>query len=181
MRKLTAKQKKFADEYLIDLNGTQAAIRAGYSVKSAARFAIELLHKTHVAEYINKIKTERSERTKIDADYVLNRIVEIDQMDVLDILDGTGNFKSITEWPKAWRTTISGLDIQEIMQGDTETVMRKIKWPDKVKNLELLGRHVSVQAFKDQKQLSGELSVTNLIKEISAKNAESRKVLPKHR
>lgn len=160
-KKLTAKQEIFVSEYLKDLNATQAAIRAGYSEKTANRIATENLSKLVIQEAIAKGKQKRLEETKVDANYVLKRLIEIDEMDVCDILDSTGNFKPITEWPLAWRRTISGLDIQELMVGEVETVMRKIKWPDKVKNLELLGKHIDVQAFKEQHKVEGEIDMVS--------------------
>ena len=75
-------------------------------------------------------------------------------MDVLDILRDDGTLKPITLWPKVWRITLQGMDIsttiQDFDEKTTETILKKIKWPDKVKNLELLGKHISVQAFKEQ-------------------------------
>lgn len=165
-RKLTDKQLRFVDEYLIDLNATQAAIRAGYSPKTADRIGAELLGKTWVADAVATGKAERSQKTQIDANYVLNRLVEIDQMDVLDILDDDGNMKPVREWPKVWRTTLSGMDINRLKtlgegENAVESVLQKIKWPDKVKNLELIGKHVDVQAFKDQLGLSGGMKVSH--------------------
>ncbi|EFP9101741.1 terminase small subunit, partial [Shigella sonnei] len=90
-----------------------------------------------------------NEEVGIDAAYVLRRLVEIDQMDVLDILLQNGELKPIKDWPKVWRTTLSGMDVVKMVSADSAALLKKIKWPDKVKNLELLGRHVSVQAFKD--------------------------------
>ena len=150
MAKLTDKQELFAREYLKDLNATQAAIRAGYSEKSAAAQGCENLIKPNVAERIIELKNERNEEVGIDAAYVLRRLAEIDQMDVLDILTESGDLKPVAQWPKVWRTTLSGLDVM-VMGGEEDTagLLKKIKWPDKVKNLELLGKHVTVQAFKD--------------------------------
>ena len=161
MNKLTEKQKKFAREYLLDLNGTQAAIRAGYSKKSAARISVGLLNKSHVAEYVAKLKASRCERTDINADYVLNRIVEIDQLDVADILTEEGYILPIKQWPKVWRTTISAIDVQEMISGDEVGIIKKIKFPDKVKNIELLGKHVDVQAFKDNIKVEGEVDLVS--------------------
>ncbi|NDL10199.1 terminase small subunit, partial [Photorhabdus kayaii] len=83
----------------------------------------------------------------------LKRLVEIDRMDVLDIIDDDGRLKAVSEWPVVWRTTLSGFDISTTIydyDGSTEeTILKKIKWPDKVKNLELLGKHVGVQAFRE--------------------------------
>ncbi|WP_336792455.1 terminase small subunit [Pantoea anthophila] len=145
---LTDKQEMFCREYLIDLNATQAAIRAGYSKNSANEQGAQNLAKLSIAQRIIELKAERNERVEVDADYVLRRLVEIDEMDVLDILLANGELKPIKDWPKVWRTTLSGMDVTE-MAGDAAGLLKKIKWPDKVKNLELLGKHVTVQAFKD--------------------------------
>ncbi|KEY43393.1 terminase small subunit [Pantoea agglomerans] len=151
---LTDKQEMFCREYLIDLNATQAAIRAGYSDKTANRTGSENLSKPDIAQRIIDLKSERNERVEVNADYVLRRLVEIDEMDVLDILKDDGGLKMVHEWPKVWRTTLSGLDILTTVTNFDETTMenilKKIKWPDKVKNLELLGKHVAVQAFREQ-------------------------------
>lgn len=156
---LTPKQALFVREYLIDLNATQAAIRAGYSEKTAGQQGERLLKNVEIAEAIEKGKAERIERVEIDADYVLKRLVEIDQMDVLDIMTEDGSFKRISEWPKIWRQFIQGMDVSEIWDGrgddrDMVGFLKKIKWPDKVKNLELIGKHISVQAFKEKIETS---------------------------
>lgn len=160
MANLTPKQQRFVEEYLIDLNATQAAIRAGYSPRTANEQGAQNLAKLSVAEAIAEAQAEREERTKIDADYVLKRLVEIDQMDVLDIMDDDGNVKPLRDWPKIWRQYIS--NIETISMDDGEGWLKKIKWPDKVKNLELLGRHVSVGAFKDKVEHSGKLEIQSL-------------------
>lgn len=162
---LNEKQKRFCEEYLVDMNGTQAAIRAGYSAKTAYAIAEKLLRKAEVKEYIAKLRQEQQERTKINADYVLLRLVAIDQMDVLDILNDDGTIKPLRLWPKIWREFLTSFELSEIMggQGDDKKivgVLKKIKWPDKLKNLELIGRHVSVQAWKDTLKLDGVLHVS---------------------
>ena len=72
MKKLTAMQRLFVAEYLVDLNATQAAIRAGYSKKSAYRIGADLLHKTSVAEAIAAAMKEREKRTNITQARVLS-------------------------------------------------------------------------------------------------------------
>lgn len=148
MAKLTDKQELFAREFIKDLNATQAVIRAGFSEKSARNQAHRLMTNDDILNRIAELKAERNDRVQVDADYVLRRLVEIDEMDVLDILLANGELKPIAQWPKTWRTTLSGMDVTE-MAGDAAGLLKKIKWPDKVKNLELLGKHVTVQAFKD--------------------------------
>lgn len=148
MAKLTDKQELFAREFIKDLNASQAAIRAGYSEKSSRNQAARMMANDDILNRIAELKADRNEEVGIDAAYVLRRLVEIDQMDVLDILLANGELKPIKDWPKTWRTTLSGMDVTE-MAGDAAGLLKKIKWPDKVKNLELLGKHIDVQAFKE--------------------------------
>ncbi|EPL4123848.1 terminase small subunit [Citrobacter amalonaticus] len=148
MAKLTDKQELFAREFIKDLNATQAAIRAGYSEKSSRNQGARMMANDDILTRIAELKADRNEEVGVDAAYVLKRLVEIDQMDVLDILLLNGELKPIKDWPKTWRTTLSGMDVSEIA-GDAPGLLKKIKWPDKVKNLELLGKHVDVQAFKE--------------------------------
>lgn len=153
MANLTPKQQRFVDEYLIDLNATQAAIRAGYSKDSAKEIGCENLTKPNIQEAIAEANKSRQQRIQVDADYVLRRLVEIDQMDVLDIMDDKHNLLPLSEWPKVWRQYLSSLESLEL--SDADGAVKKIKWPDKVKNLELLGKHVSVGAFKDKVEMTG--------------------------
>ncbi|PHM69016.1 terminase small subunit [Xenorhabdus kozodoii] len=147
---LTDKQDMFCREYLVDINATQAAIRAGYSESTAAAQASRLLMNVNIQNRIQELMNERNEKLAVNADYVLKRLVDIDQMDVLDILTDMGDLKQIKDWPKVWRTTLSGMEVVEMGSQDTTALLKKIKWPDKIKNLELLGKHVKVQAFKEQ-------------------------------
>lgn len=158
MARLTSKQEMFCREYLTDLNAKQAAIRAGYSEKTAEQQSYQLLQKTLVVNRISELKEKRNDRVQVDSDYVLNRLIEIDKMDVLDILGDNGELKPISEWPESWRRYLSGFDLLEQYIQDAETderqvtkaVLKKIKWPDKVKNLEMLGRHTTVGAWKER-------------------------------
>ena len=154
MAELNAKQKMFCQEYIVDLNGTQAAIRAGYSERTANEQSSRLLANANVKAVISELKASRCEEVKIDANYVLKRLVEIDSMDVLDILMPDGSVKAVAEWPKVWRTTLSGIDVMEMQSGDTAAILKKIKWPDKVKNLELIGKHINVGAFEIKQRIS---------------------------
>ncbi|QLG93715.1 terminase small subunit [Pseudomonas yamanorum] len=152
---LTQKQRLFVDEYLVDLNATQAAIRAGYSKRTAGQIGDENLKKPQIARAIKEAMDSRNQRVQVNADYVLNRLIEIDQMDVADILADDMSVKPLKDWPKVWRQYLAGFDVSELFEGrgdDREMIgfLKKLKWPDKVKNLELLGKHVNVNAFRDQ-------------------------------
>jgi len=160
---LTIKQENFCQAYMTEGDASKA-YRIAYKtdkMKSTTinRNAKAMVDDSKIAARVNELKLKRLERTEIDADYVLKRLVEIDQMDVMDILYETGDMLPISQWPKCWRTTLSGLDIQELLHGDEHAIIKKIKWPDKVKNLELLGKHVTVQAFKEKIELEGKIDM----------------------
>lgn len=152
---LTDKQEMFCREYLVDLNATKAALRAGYSEKTAYSIGHENLSKPEIQNRISELMQERASKVDIDAKYVLNRLLEIDRMDVMDILNDDMSLKRVSEWPKVWRQYLSGFELAEMFSGKGDEreaigVLKKIKWPDKVKNLELLGRHIDVKAFEKE-------------------------------
>ena len=160
MAQLKSKQKCFVDEYLKDLNATQAAIRSGYSERTANKVGPRLLVNIGIQSAIQAAMEARAKEAETDALYVLKRLRGIDEMDCLDILNANGSIRPIKEWPKIWRQFIAGFEVAELFEGsekDREMVglLKKIKWPDKLKNLELLGKHVNVQAFRDKLELTG--------------------------
>ncbi|MEP9135601.1 terminase small subunit [Enterobacter roggenkampii] len=161
---LSVLKEAYCQEYIkCPENQTQAAINAGYSPNTAAKFASQNMRDERVQKRIAELMEERNKRMRVSADYVLMRLVEIDQMDVLDILNDDGSLKPIREWPKIWRTTLSGFDlsstIMNMNEDSIETILKKIKWPDKVKNLELIGKHVDVNAFKERLEVSGTVTI----------------------
>jgi len=160
MATLKGKQARFVEEYLKDLNATQAAIRAEYSVKTAYSQGQRLLTNVEVQKAIEEATKARSERTKIDSDYVLHRLAEIDRMDVLDILHDDGSLRAVRDWPPIWRQYIGGMDVLTSItrvndETEIENILKKIKWPDKLKNLDLIGKHVNVQAWRERQELTG--------------------------
>lgn len=163
---LSVLKEAYCQEYIkCPENQTQAAINAGYSPNTAAKFASQNMRDERVQKRIAELMEERNKRNRVSADYVLMRLVEIDQMDVLDILNDDGSLKPIREWPKIWRTTLSGFDlsstIMNMNEDSIETILKKIKWPDKVKNLELIGKHVDVNAFKERLEVSGTVTIAD--------------------
>ncbi len=94
---LTPKQQLFVSEYLLDLNATQAAIRAGYSKKTAMQIGEQNLRKLEISEAIDQAKAERLERNKVEADWVLNRLVAEANADLAYLYDGNGALLPITE------------------------------------------------------------------------------------
>ncbi len=154
---MTPKQQRFVEEYLIDLNATQAAIRAGYSENAAKEQGYENLTKPHIAEAIAEAMAVRSERTKIDADWVLARLAGEATADLADLYDENGGLKPITEWPLVWRQgLVAGLDVdEEFKDGEKLGQVTKIKLSDRIKRVELIGKHVDVQAFAERHEHTG--------------------------
>lgn len=165
---LTAMQEAYCQSYIkTPENQSQAAIDAGFSPNTAAVKASVMMRDERIQKRIAELMEERNKRMRVSADYVLMRLVEIDQMDVIDILDDEGGLKPISQWPKVWRTSISAVDINRIRMAmkddeeDIESTLQKIKWPDKVKNLELIGKHVDVNAFKERLEVSGTVTIAD--------------------
>ncbi len=138
---LTPKQQCFIEEYLIDLNATQAAIRAGYSPRTARAIACENLAKPDIQEAIAKAKRERSEATKIDSDWVLREAVTLYQRCIQEIKPALH--------PKSRRQ----------LKDDSGNLLFTFNAAAANRSLELVGKHVDIGAFKDRLEVSGGLSL----------------------
>lgn len=168
-KKLTPKQESFSLEYLVDLNATQAAIRAGYSPKWAGTNADKLLKNTNVAAAIADAKAERSNRTQITADKLLRHLADQVVADLADIFRAdTGALKSIHEWPLIWRQgLVLGFDAQRIRGSDGAVgEVVKIRLADRTRILELVGRHTDVGAWKDNTKV--EVADNRLVETLNA-------------
>lgn len=173
---LTAKQQRFCDEYLIDLNATQAAIRAGYSEKTACEQGARLLANVKVQAYIQKRKIDRIERTEITQDMVLQELANIAFSNAADyaavvekdatiqcengalmpLYDEKGN-------PVKYRTVEPVLtsDLTENQKRALSVIKKgrdgfEIKPYDKIRALELLGKHLGM--FTEKVEVSGEMN-----------------------
>ncbi len=153
---LTEKQKRFVEEYLIDLNATQAAIRAGYSVKRASEIGYQLLQKTTVSHAISKAMAERSRRTGISQDRVLQELAKIAFVNATDVI----NMDEATIRGDANRedtAAIASVKVKTIPTESGEIVEREVKTYDKIKALELLGKHLGM--FTDKLNVNAEMAV----------------------
>lgn len=151
---LTKKQRLFVEEYLTDLNATQAAIRAGYSPETAKEIGCENLTKPNIRAQIDKAMAERSRRTGVNADRVvmeLAKIAFVNAANVIDTRDATLKGDAAPEDTAA----IQSVKVKTIPTKGGEGVEREIKMADKIKALELLGKHMGM--FKDKLEISGGL------------------------
>lgn len=164
---LNPKQRRFCEEYLIDLNGQQAATRAGYSEKTARVIASELLTKPNILSYIQGLKDRRSERTEITADMVIKELAKIGFSNIQDFIEAENSIKDIStiETPKA--AAVSAIETSESTSKDgTVTVNTKFKLHDKVSSLEKLGRHLGVFE-KDNAQQKQDIVIKQNVIELS--------------
>ncbi|WP_207000721.1 terminase small subunit [Trinickia mobilis] len=152
MKKLTKKQAVFVEEYLVDLNATQAAIRAGYSAKTADKIATQLLGKTLVAEAIAARMKDREARTQITQDKVLREIARIALADPRKVM--TWGPKGVDLVACDQLSEDDAAIIGEVSESFTENGRTlKVKLNDKLRALDMLGRHLGL--FKEKIELSG--------------------------
>lgn len=134
---LTNKQRRFVEEYLVDLNATQAAIRAGYSERRASEIGSQNLRKPEIAAAIQEAMQARASRTEIDADYVLKGIVETVERcrQAVPVYDRSGK-PVMVETPSGELAPVYAFDAKNVLKG-----------------FELLGRHLKL--FTDKTELTG--------------------------
>ena len=148
---MTKKQKRFIEEYLIDLNATQAAIRAGYSPDTAKSIGSENLTKPDIQARIAKAMAERSRRTGVNADRVVMELAKIAFVNANDVID----METATVKAGALPEDTAAIQSVKIKTFGEDGLEREIKMADKLRALELLGRHLGM--FKDKVELSGSL------------------------
>lgn len=151
---LKGRRELFAREYLIDLNGTQAALRAGYSPASARTEASQLLAHAEVQERIAELAAARNEKLEIKAEDVLRELHRMLVADVATAIDeATGALKPIHEIPIDLRRTIASVDVEEMYEWIGERPNRekvevgrvkKIKFWSKERAAEMLGKHLAL-------------------------------------
>jgi len=146
---LTPKQQRFVDEYLIDLNATQAAKRTGYSEKTAYSMGHELLKKPEIQDAITHAKAERSKRTEVTADMVIAELAKIGFSDLRNVLTKSGQLIDPQDWDDTTAGAISSIEVVARLGGngdDNEPIdyTHKIKTWDKGGALEKLGKHLGM-------------------------------------
>jgi len=169
---LNPKHRLFVERYLICRNGKQAAIEAGYSAKSAEQQAVAIMKYPEVAKAIAEGMAEVAREAKIDAAWVLKRLAAEAEADISDLYDETGAIKPPSQWPLIWRQgLVQGIDTFEERdkQGNLIGYTRKIKLDSRIKRTELLGKHVAVQAFKEQIEHSGTVALADRIAKARAR------------
>ena len=155
-QKLTAKQQRFVAEYLVDLNATQAAIRAGYKEKTAGQTGAENLKKPQIQDAIKRANEQRLKKASISADRVLQELARIAfsvATDVVEVRDGEVVIRDTESLTTDQKAAIAG--IKEGRAGI------EIKMHDKVRALELLCRNLGLLDKKEEQEGQGVTVVIN--------------------
>jgi phage terminase small subunit len=170
---LTAKQERFVQEYLIDLNATQAATRAGYSAKTANEQGCRLLTNVSVRSAIEDAQKRRSERTEITQDRVLLELSRIAFFDLRKLYREDGSLKAMSELDDDAAAVLAGVDVVETRGnaaiGGEDGIrhipeyVKKVKIPDKVGALGLAMRHLGM--LKDKIEHSGAIGIADAIRQ----------------
>lgn len=173
---LNEQQRRFVAEYLIDLNGKQAAIRAGYAPKTAESQASRLLSHVKVAEEIRNAAAKREERTVITADVVLSEFLRIARVDISGAFDERGDLKPIHEIPEDVRRAMSGVEVEALFEGRGEDreqtgYLKKVKFWDKNRALEALAKHLGLLIDRSEVEFKTPPSLTLVLQQ----GAETKK------
>lgn len=156
--KFTARQRRFIDEYLVDLNATKAAERAGYRGPHVATTAHHLLLRPHVRAAVDEALAARAARVEVTQDEVLREALRMLRSDFAQAFDENGNLKQVHEIPEDLRRAIASVETDELFEGRGEDrrqigVTRKLKFWPKDKALELLMRHLGMLNDKVKHEL----------------------------
>ena len=154
--KLTPKQQAFVNEYLIDLNATQAAIRAGYSPNTAQQMGSENLSKPVIRNAIDKAIADRSRRTGINQERVIREIAKLAFLNPADVIDMAEAAVKREAEPDD-TACIEAVKVKIIPTETGDITEREVKTYDKLKALELLGKHLGI--FTDKLKMEGNVPV----------------------
>lgn len=152
MGKLTPKQERFCREYAIDCNATQAAIRAGYSEKTADNNAHRLMGNEGIKAKIAELQGKTAKKLEITSEFVLGELLKLATVDLSKAYDENGNLKQIHDIPEDVRKAIAGVETYYERSGKDEEgnpdmcTVKKIKFWDKTKALQMLGQHLKLFA-----------------------------------
>lgn len=138
---ISEKQKRFCREYVIDSNATQAAIRAGYSKKTAAEQASRLLTNVKIQEYLQSIQKKVEDKLGASAERTLAEICRIAYGNLPDLFNANGTLKKLDELSDDQKALLSSVESEEISKGKKKGSVKKIKIWDKTKALEMLAKH----------------------------------------
>lgn len=155
---LNEQQKLFADEYLIDLNATQAAIRAGYSTHSAYAQGSKLLKHRKVSAYIDRRMAVLSKRTGVTQERIMRELARIAFIDPTELIN-MSEAELHDDTSADDRAVIQSVKVKVIPTEDGNITEREIRLADKVKALELLGKRFKMWTDKVEAEVDTEITI----------------------
>lgn len=168
--KLTDKQQRFVDEYLIDLNATQAAIRAGYSAKTADQQGSRMLANVKIKQAVAEKQAQRSKRTGVNQDRVVLELAKVAFAKMTDIVDSNGRIKE-----DASPDDLACIESIKYKESDNEyggSVEREVKIASKLKALELLGKHLGMWSDKFNVTVEKSEKLDDIISQLGGEGLE---------
>lgn len=147
---LNPKQKRFCQEYLIDSNATQAAIRAGYSAKTAPEMGWENLRKPQIEEYLRQLQDERAKRNEITADRVQREIAAIGFANLTDVISFNDRGMEIKDSSSLSQNTLAALSSVTFTDHPTAGRRVSVKLHDKLTALNMLANQLGMNKVKEQ-------------------------------
>ncbi len=153
-QEISDQERVFCEEYVLVPKAPDAAEKAGYCRSYGAR----LIKKRHIIQYISRLRTERSARVGKDADYVLSQLAMMLEADFRDLFNEDLTVKHPSEFPDNLAAVVASVEVEELWSGrgkDKKQIgeIKKIKFWDKTKLLDLIGKHVDVGAYRERKTI----------------------------
>ncbi len=162
--KLNAGQLRFCQEYVIDLNGSAAAVRAGYSEKSSRELASKLLTKANIKKKIQDLQDKLAEKTGVSAEEIINELKKCGFSNIQDYIKGGNLVVDLSKIPREQAAAVEAIKIEETITMVNDKPVTRVKTTfkmvDKISALEKLGRHAGIFE-KDNKQKESRINLIN--------------------
>ncbi|HHV68193.1 MAG TPA: terminase small subunit [Ochrobactrum intermedium] len=179
-RELNMQMQTFCSEYMKDMNATQAAIRAGYSEKTARQQGSRLCGYAIVQDRLQQLHEEMQARIVVDVEAIIKELADENRADLADLYDDNNCLKPVREWPMLWRVggLVAGIKTRELWEKDEDGNsvhvghVVEVKVSDKVRRKELLGKHLG--AWKEKVEIDLSNPMQELWNQIAGKSFEPK-------
>lgn len=167
---LNPKQAAFVREYQVDLNATQAAIRAGYTKRTAYAQGHRLLKHAEVQAHLAAAQVKRADKLELRADDVLRELMRIGFADLGEVVDEQNRLKPLHELAPEVRRAIASVKVMQVGTKDAPATVTEVKLWDKPASLTALGKHLKL--FVDRLEVDAKMSLADLLTQARAKGGK---------
>lgn len=173
--RLRPKHARFVREYIVDLDATKAAIRSGYSDKTAGQIGWQLLQKTTIQSALAVAQAELAAKSGVTPEKIIQGFAQGAFYDIADFYDKDGNLKNVHDIPKEARSALAGLEVEELYAGNGESrvnigQVKKVKLVSRHQNLDSLAKHLGLYDADNRQQ--GKEMVFRVVYEAAAMEGE---------